>query len=90
MYGVTSKDHDFSDTNKVKDKIIKLDLHGYTLIEANNIVEKFILDCFEANHRKLLIITGKGLRTKTKKNPYVLPKASDADATKSDKESYSS
>ena len=47
-----------------------IDLHGFSLDQANSRVEKFINDCFEKKVLKLNIITGKGLRSKVDKNPY--------------------
>ena len=47
-----------------------IDLHGFSLDQANSSVEKFINDCFEKKVSKLKIITGKGLRSKVDKNPY--------------------
>ena len=47
-----------------------IDLHGFTLDQANTKVEKFINDCFHKKVKKLNIITGKGLRSKVDKNPY--------------------
>ncbi len=47
-----------------------IDLHGFSLEQANSRVEKFIVDCFEKKVLKLNIITGKGLRSKVDKNPY--------------------
>ena len=57
-------------------KIPKLDLHGFTLDQANKEVEKFIIQSFNAGHKKLLIVTGKGLRSKSHDNPYVSEKLS--------------
>jgi len=57
-------------------KIRRLDLHGFSLEEANKQVEKFINDSFEKGYRKLLVITGKGSRSKTHANPYVSNKLS--------------
>ena len=48
-----------------------LDLHGFSLDEANNVVEKFIIQCFEKHVDKIVLITGKGLRSKNIQNPYV-------------------
>ena len=59
-------------TNKVR----KLDLHGFSLIEANKIVEKFIIESFNSGYKKLLIVTGKGLRSKSYYNPHVSDKLS--------------
>ena len=47
-----------------------IDLHGFSLDQANRSVEKFITDCFKKKVLKLNIITGKGLRSKVDKNPY--------------------
>jgi len=47
-----------------------IDLHGYTLDNANLEIEKFILDCFENRVKKINIITGKGNRSKNKEDPY--------------------
>ena len=57
-------------------KIHKLDLHGFTLDQANKEVEKFIIQSFNAGHKKLLIVTGKGLRSKSHDNPYASEKLS--------------
>ena len=51
-------------------KVRKLDLHGFSLNEANKVVKKFINEAFEKRSKKLLIITGKGLRSKVYNNPY--------------------
>ena len=52
-------------------RIKKLDLHGFSLIEANKKVKKFIIESFDNGYKKLLIVTGKGLRSKSYDNPYV-------------------
>ena len=52
-------------------KIKKIDLHGYTLKEANNIIEQFIYKCFDERVTKIIVITGKGLRSKNIENPYL-------------------
>ena len=57
--------------NKLKIKIKSLDLHGYTLDEANRVVEKFILDSFANQVDKLIIVTGKGIHSDNEKDPYV-------------------
>ena len=57
-------------------KIPKLDLHGFTLDQANKEVEKFIIQSFNAGHKKLLIVTGKGSRSKLYDNPYISQKFS--------------
>ena len=47
-----------------------IDLHGYTLDNANEKIYTFILDCFEKKVNKINIITGKGLRSKNTNDPY--------------------
>ena len=54
----------FIKQNTTVNKIRKLDLHGLSLNQANKIVKKFIIESFEEGYKKLLIITGKGLRSK--------------------------
>ena len=70
------KEDDFTERNDVSDKIPKLDLHGYSLDKANQMVKKFIIDSFNIGYKKLLIITGKGSRSKYINNPYVSEKLS--------------
>ena len=53
------------------EKIKKIDLHGYTIEEANKAIEKFIQKCFDDNVTKVIVITGKGLRSKNVENPYL-------------------
>tara|TARA_Y100001970_G_scaffold277092_1_gene380777 strand:- start:1930 stop:2349 length:420 start_codon:yes stop_codon:yes gene_type:complete len=48
-----------------------IDLHGYTLKDANKEIEKFILLCFDKGVSKINIITGKGSRSKNMENPYM-------------------
>ena len=47
-----------------------IDLHGHSLDQANEIVFKFIQDCYEKKVLLLNIITGKGSRSKNKNDPY--------------------
>ena len=47
-----------------------IDLHGYSLKDANKLIHKFILLCYEKNVSEIKIITGKGTRSKNKENPY--------------------
>ena len=48
-----------------------IDLHGYSLEEANQAVEEFINKSYLDNVKKLVIVTGKGLHSQNEKNPYV-------------------
>ncbi len=57
--------------NKIEKEIIKtIDLHGFSLANANNVIEEFIIQCFKKNVNKIIVITGKGLRSKSIRNPY--------------------
>ena len=47
-----------------------IDLHGFTLEEANQKVSQFIQNCYDQNVIKVNIITGKGLRSKNLNDPY--------------------
>ena len=49
----------------------KIDLHGYTLEDANKAIFRFINKCFEESVTKIIVITGKGLRSNNSFNPYV-------------------
>ncbi len=53
------------------EKIKKIDLHGYTIEESNVAVEQFIQRCFDEDVTKIIVITGKGLRSKNIENPYL-------------------
>ena len=52
-------------------KIRSIDLHGYTLDEANKTIENFINKAFSENINKLVVVTGKGLHSENEKDPYV-------------------
>ena len=47
-----------------------IDLHGYSLDQANKFVEKTINECFEKQFSTVNIITGKGMRSKSAEDPY--------------------
>ena len=58
--------------NNIKKKIIKkIDLHGFSLENANKVIEEFITQSFEESVSKIIVITGKGLRSKNDENPYI-------------------
>ena len=52
-------------------KVKSIDLHGYTLEQANIAIEKFILKSFEEKVSKLIVVTGKGIHSDVEKDPYV-------------------
>jgi len=62
--------------NKIKspNKIRTIDLHGQSLDEANNSIKNLILKSFDEGIEKLKIITGKGIHSQNKKDPYVSKK----------------
>jgi DNA-nicking Smr family endonuclease len=52
-------------------KTRSIDLHGYTLEQANKTVENFILNSYQENINKLIVVTGKGIHSQNEKDPYV-------------------
>jgi len=52
-------------------KIRSIDLHGYTLEQANKAIEEFILKAFQERISKLIVVTGKGIHSNVEKDPYV-------------------
>ena len=66
---VENKDTAYSDNDK---KFLEktIDLHGYTLEEANKKIIEYIENCYLNNIDKINIITGKGLRSKNINDPY--------------------
>ena len=71
LENIYDKDTNFTKQNTTVNKIRRLDLHGLSLNQANKIVKKFIIKSFEEGYKKILIITGKGLRSQVYKNPYL-------------------
>ena len=71
MSNISVKESDFLEENQQKIKVRKLDLHGYSLNDANKVIKKFIIESFNKRYNKLLIVTGKGLRSKSYDNPYI-------------------
>ena len=57
--------------NKAYLKTRAIDLHGYTLENANKIIEDFITKSYEEKINKLIVVTGKGLHSQNEKDPYV-------------------
>ena len=66
------QDKDLQSTKKDFSYIEKIiDLHGYSLDEANKTIEDFINKAFSENINKLVVVTGKGLHSENEKDPYV-------------------
>ena len=66
---IPDKDYKPQANNSLKVKSI--DLHGYTLEQANIAIEKFILKSFDEKVSKLIVVTGKGIHSDVEKDPYV-------------------
>ena len=64
-------DKDFKEQKKNLLKIRSIDLHGYTLEQANIAIEQFILKAFNERVSKLIVVTGKGIHSDVEKDPYV-------------------
>ena len=66
---IENKDRDNNQKQKFfSEKII--DLHGYTLEEANNFIKEIIDKYYIEGVNKINVITGKGTRSKNKNDPY--------------------
>lgn len=61
--------------NKIEKKRM-IDLHGFTLDEANKTIESFINKSFKDEVSKLIVVTGKGLHSKNESNPFISKKLS--------------
>ena len=61
----SSKNENASDNNRYK-----YDLHGFTLLEANEKVKEIILSCVKKNYKEILLITGKGIHSNTEQDVY--------------------
>ena len=76
MENINPKEVDFLQKKSAISQIRKLDLHGYSISESNKIVRKFIVESFNYGYKKLLIVTGKGSRSKSYNDPYQSEKLS--------------
>lgn len=66
------KNKDINYNNKVNlQKNLSIDLHGYTLSEANEKIKKVIINSYNSGVKKILVVTGKGLHSQNEKDPYV-------------------
>jgi len=68
---IPNKDLKITKDNIKKKTIKKIDLHGFSLENANKVIEEFITQSFEDGVNKIIVITGKGLRSKNDENPYI-------------------
>ena len=67
---VIPKDNDINFSVRKNSSTFVIDLHGFSLDQANKFVEKTTKECFEKQISKINIITGKGLRSKSVEDPY--------------------
>jgi len=56
---------------KINFQIRSIDLHGYTLDEANKFIENFIIKSYQEKINKLIVVTGKGIHSQNEKDPYL-------------------
>jgi DNA-nicking Smr family endonuclease len=62
---------DFKKNTKLSFKTRSIDLHGYTLEQANKSIENFIIKSYQEKINKLIVVTGKGIHSQNEKDPYV-------------------
>ena len=56
---------------KLSFKTRSIDLHGYSLEDANKSIENFIVTSYQEKINKLIVVTGKGIHSQNEKDPYV-------------------
>ena len=56
---------------KITFKTRSIDLHGYSLEEANKSIENFIVTSYQEKINQLIVVTGKGIHSQNEKDPYV-------------------
>ena len=68
---VSNKDFKLNKKNIEENTKRIIDLHGFSLEGANKIVEGFINNSYQEGIKKVIVVTGKGTRSKTANNPYL-------------------
>ena len=68
---VLNKDFKLNKKNIEENTKRIIDLHGFSLENANKIIEGFINNSYKEGIKKVIIVTGKGIRSKTANNPYL-------------------
>ena len=68
---IYNKDSSLLQSRTDKNVTKTIDLHGFSLENANKTIDEFINRCFQAKVSKITVITGKGLRSNNIDNPYV-------------------
>ena len=64
-------DKDYRSEKKNISKTGRIDLHGFTLEDANKIIQKYIENSYKNDITKIIVVTGKGLHSDVEKDPYV-------------------
>ena len=67
----TLQDKDRNLKKNLRIKTQSFDLHGFSLSDANNKINKLITNSYENGISKLIIVTGKGIHSQNEKDPYV-------------------
>ena len=62
---------DITINKKITFKTRSIDLHGYSLEEANKSIEDFVIKSYQEKINKLIVVTGKGIHSQNEKDPYV-------------------
>ena len=68
---VPNKDFKINKKNIEENTKRIIDLHGFSLENANKIIEEFINNSYQEGIKKIIGVTGKGTRSKTANNPYL-------------------
>ena len=66
---ITDKDN-IQNNSKSNHNRFKYDLHGFTLLEANEKIKEIILLCVKKNYKEILLITGKGIHSNVEQDVY--------------------
>ena len=62
---------DLTSPKNKKLKTKSIDLHGYSLSEANKTIKNLINNSYSEGVSKIIVVTGKGLHSQNDKDPYV-------------------
>ena len=68
---VSNKDFKLNKKNIEENTKRIIDLHGFSLENANKIIKEFINNSYQEGIKKIIVVTGKGIRSKTANNPYL-------------------
>ena len=68
---VSNKDFKLNKKNIEENTKRIIDLHGFSLENANKTIEEFINNSYQEGIKKIIVVTGKGTRSKTANNPYL-------------------